>query len=123
MPDIVRRAKAVRGFPQFDDEDLNTDGAAERRAYYRSEKCREELRHYLGIGRTGFSSVGTRCSTPVRMFTTSEDRPKHHIRPKWCAVPTLCLNPTVRGSPVRSQLSSEVSSRPKIDKKAMALGH
>lgn len=47
MPEIVRRANAFRGFPQLDDEDFNPNGAAERRAYYRSEKGREELRPYL----------------------------------------------------------------------------
>ncbi|KAK8018393.1 hypothetical protein PG991_007583 [Apiospora marii] len=50
MPEIVRRANAFRGFPQLDDEDFNplgAAGAAERRAYYRSEKGREKLRPYL----------------------------------------------------------------------------
>lgn len=47
MPEIVRCANAFRGFPQLDDEDFNPYGAAERRAYYRSQKGREELRPYL----------------------------------------------------------------------------
>ncbi|KAK7992504.1 hypothetical protein PG988_001298 [Apiospora saccharicola] len=47
MPEIVRRANAFRGFPQLDDPDYYPDIAAERRAYYRSEEGREELRPYL----------------------------------------------------------------------------
>ncbi|KAK8117102.1 uncharacterized protein PG998_005383 [Apiospora kogelbergensis] len=47
MPEIVRRANAFRGFPQLDDEDFNQVDAAERYAYYRSQKGRDELRPYL----------------------------------------------------------------------------
>ncbi|KAK7918062.1 hypothetical protein PG985_009936 [Apiospora marii] len=60
MPEIIRRANAFRGFPQLDDEDFNPLSAAERRAYYRSEKGREELRPYLPtIKKYAFNSYKT----------------------------------------------------------------
>lgn len=47
MPEPFVEPKPSGSFPQLDDEYFNPDGAAERRAYYRSQKGREELRPYL----------------------------------------------------------------------------